>query len=57
MKAGLTICKPYPGVDSYYRDMSRAMSALGQELAFPELCVMSALPPKADILQRNLDVR
>ena len=27
--AGLTICKPYPGVDSCYRDMSRAMSASG----------------------------
>jgi hypothetical protein len=26
---GLTICKPYPGVDSHYRPMSAAMSALG----------------------------
>jgi hypothetical protein len=34
-----------------------AMSALGQKRTFLEVCAMSALPPKADIAGRRLDVR
>jgi hypothetical protein len=33
-----------------------SMSALGQKQTFSEVCVMSALPPKADIGRRLLDV-
>jgi hypothetical protein len=35
----------------------RSMSALGQKRTFSELRAMSALPPKADIDGRKLDVR
>jgi hypothetical protein len=33
------------------------MSALGQKRTFSKVCAMSALPPKADIAGRHLDVR
>jgi hypothetical protein len=33
------------------------MSALGQKQTFSDINAMSALPPKADISQRRLDVR
>ena len=33
------------------------MSALGQKRTFSEVCVMSALPPKADMAQHDCDVR
>jgi hypothetical protein len=33
------------------------MYALGHKRTFSGVCVMSALPPKADIMQRNRDVR
>jgi len=33
------------------------MSALGQKRTLEEASVMSALPPKADILRDGLDVR
>jgi hypothetical protein len=33
------------------------MSALGQKRTFSRSIAMSALPPKADIAQRGLDVR
>jgi hypothetical protein len=33
------------------------MSALGQKQTFHDVPLMSALPPKADIRQRNCDVR
>jgi hypothetical protein len=33
------------------------MSALGQKRTFSEVCAMSALPPKADIAGRQLNVR
>jgi hypothetical protein len=33
------------------------MSALGQKRIFSEVCVMSALPPKADIAGEQLHVR
>jgi len=33
------------------------MSALGQKRTFSELCVMSALPPKADITDGGENVR
>jgi len=33
------------------------MSALGQKRTFAEVCVMSALPPKADIAERDCHVR
>jgi hypothetical protein len=37
--------------------MKLPMSALGQKRTLPRLRVMSALPPKADIAGRQLDVR
>jgi hypothetical protein len=33
------------------------MSALGQKRTFSEVCVMSAIPPKADIAERDRHVR
>jgi len=33
------------------------MSALGQKRTFSEVCVMSALHPKADMVQQGCDVR
>jgi hypothetical protein len=33
------------------------MSALGQKRTFFEVCAMSALPPKADIVEQGRDVR
>ena len=33
------------------------MSALGQKRTFSEVCVMSALPPKAEIAGRQFNVR
>jgi hypothetical protein len=33
------------------------MSQMGQKQTFSQLCAMSALPPKADIAERDWDVR
>jgi hypothetical protein len=33
------------------------MSPLGQNRTFSEVCAIAALPPKADIAERQLDVR
>jgi hypothetical protein len=33
------------------------MSALGHKRTFAEVCLMSALPPKADIVEREWNVR
>jgi hypothetical protein len=38
-------------------NLCRCMCAFGQKRTFSEVCVMSALPPKADIRERVLDVR
>jgi hypothetical protein len=38
-------------------DPQDRMSALGQKQTFSELCVMSALPPKADIGTQSRNVR
>jgi hypothetical protein len=37
--------------------IAAAMFALGQKRTLAGLCIMSALPPKADIRQGNRDVR
>jgi hypothetical protein len=39
------------------RQPSGPMSALGQKWTFWDICVTSALPPKADIAGGQLDVR
>jgi hypothetical protein len=33
------------------------MSALGQKRTLKRFCLMSAIPPKADIAEHSLDVR
>jgi hypothetical protein len=38
-------------------EVGLAMSALGQKRTWRRILVMSALPPKADIGERNWDVR
>src|SRR5262249_17236779 len=40
-----------------YVTLGRPMSALGQKQTLKRLCLMSALPPKADIRRREYDVR
>ena len=45
------------GSDCAVIAMKLPMSALGQKRTLPRLRVMSAIPPKADIAGRQLDVR
>ncbi len=37
--------------------LNRVMSEMGDKRTFSEVCAMSALPPKADIEGRELNVR
>jgi hypothetical protein len=51
--AGLTLCLPA----AFRRRGPVAKSALGQKRTSDKVCVMSALPPKADIDKRDGNVR
>src|SRR5262249_46253400 len=45
------------GVKLQGNNRELSMSALGQKRTFLEFCAMSALPPKADMVQHDCDVR